>query len=527
MKQLQSLRLFVMLATLTMTMFIPDRVWAQDPSTLIDESTVVVLNDGDNNVDIQNPTYNENNHPLTNGTIFKYIVKRDCDITITSVGDKDPDAVLFDSSLTNFIDSSAGANFMFTIENAHTGDVYYIGVRGHNGSIGQYVINVMTKPVGIEGSIIVGANEIDLENYASIDKFNADNSGKMDIGIEQIVGRKGVVLTLNNVTLTNSNFCAIGAFTENPLMVRLIGENTLNVDIVREVNSIRYWDEGLYAQDGLWFAGSGTLNINVAKDVREGSAIDAEYIQTVDDLNVDKIYEVEGTPFPENQTFSGTININSECESSNGIDARSMMLCGGNLNIKVNVDNAISVTEQLLIFNSNVKLEGGFSGIFFKNQANEAKGSKKNAPATSNSLTMYDVLAEYCDFAVVGGSLEITNAMRASINAYAIDNISYFIAPISSNDSMVIETGDTRETAKELDYENINLFGQSENFERYLKNYLHIYQKAGEDETATAIDSYIKPDATANNKAYNIMGQRVNKNTKGLIIVNGRTFVNK
>lgn len=56
MKQLQSLRLFVMLATLTMTMFIPDRVWAQDPSTLIDESTVVVLNDGDNNVDIQNPT---------------------------------------------------------------------------------------------------------------------------------------------------------------------------------------------------------------------------------------------------------------------------------------------------------------------------------------------------------------------------------------------------------------------------------------------------------------------------------------
>ncbi len=515
-------------------MFIPDRVWAQDPSTLIDESTVVVLNDGDNNVDIQNPTYNENNHPLTNGTIFKYIVKRDCDITITSVGDQDPDAVLFDSSLTNFIDGSdddgEGTNFMFTIENAHTGDVYYIGVRGYNGSIGQYVINVMTKPVGIEGSIIVGANEIDLENYASIDKFNADNSGKMDIGIEQIGDRKGVVLTLNNVTLTNSNYCAIGAFTKNPLMVHLIGENTLNVDIVREEHGTQYWCEGLVAQEGLMFAGSGTLNINVAKDVWEGSAIDAKYIQTVDDLNVDKIYEVEGTPFPENQTFSGTININSECESSNnnnGIDARSMMLCGGNLNIKVNFDNAISVTEQLLIFNSNVKLEGGYSGIFFKNQANEAKGSKKNAPATSNSLTMYDVLAEYCDFAVVGGSLEITNAMRASINAYAIDNTSYFIAPISSNDSMVIETGDTKETAAELDYENINLFGQSENFERYLKKYLHIYQKAGEDETATAIDSYLKQNATANNKAYNIMGQRVNKNTKGLIIVNGRTFVNK
>ena len=47
------------------------------------------------------------------------------------------------------------------------------------------------------------------------------------------------------------------------------------------------------------------------------------------------------------------------------------------------------------------------------------------------------------------------------------------------------------------------------------------------DETGTSISGTIVEKFDANAPVYNLAGQRVSKNTKGILIQNGKKFVNK
>lgn len=107
------------------------------------------LHIGNNNVNIQTPTdhstWDSDRNDSANYTMFKYTVKADGDVTIKGVGDLDTYGVLYDAGMKyiKYSDDDNGRNFMFSIQDAKAGDVYYIGARGWGGNvIGDYIICV-------------------------------------------------------------------------------------------------------------------------------------------------------------------------------------------------------------------------------------------------------------------------------------------------------------------------------------------------------------------------------------------------
>lgn len=478
---------------------------------------------GGNAVNILTPTYgndwNSSKEESRHYTLFKYTVKADGDVIIRSVGGLDTYGALYNSNWECLAVQDANEDnyydFKLVIENAKAGDVYFIGARGYgNTLIGDYTINVFENngSMTATGQILVGKTMIDLEYPESVSNFNAANTGKMNISQTEIGGKPAVVLTLNGVEINNDPdyYVTLGAEISAPLIVNVLGENTINVKNLDQGRGA-----GLSVSGDLILAGSGTLNINIGdpSDEAFGYGIDAIRVISIDDKVADILKEIDGTEIPDEYTFSGTINITGELNNCLGIitEDDGMFLSGGNYNINLNGGIGIVSVGKTALLNNNVKIKAGgeSTGIYL---------IKPDEETSSTYGNWMDWLRLDNDLTIQGGNLEIDAESSVVYDGFE-GQPSLFVQPQRDGDIMVVETGSSKETAQKVDINTTNLLDVA-------GSYLHIYEQSYEEYIATGIGSNLKQNAD-DEKMYNIMGQRVGKNTKGIVIVNGRAVVRK
>lgn len=483
-----------------------------------------ILSTGYNYVDIKNPTsgteWSPNRMDSKHYTMFCYTVKTDGDVIIRSVGGMDTYCALYNSNwkclATEDGNGNDGFDFKLMIENAKAGDIYYIGARGWGDNvIGEYTIRVSegAESETITGQLIVGDNWIDFANLSDVTVFNANNTGKMSISQTEIGGEPAVMLTLNDAKISKSPeyYGAITAEISVPLIVNILGEDTISVKNIGEQGQ----GIGLLVFGDLILAGCGTLNINISdlSDEAIGFGIYANRVISIDDKVADILKEIDGTEIPDEYTFSGTINITGESNYNFGIATEAeiplLFLSGGSYNIDLNGGAGIGSLGGVTLANSNVKIKAGEEGIgiYLVNGGQENSSTHKN---------WIDWLKFDYDLFIMGGDLEID--AESSVLYQGSDDQPHLL--IESHEEpyvMVVETGDSKDKAQKINTS--DLFDVA-------GSYLHIYEKSPEDNIVTNLDIGIN-NSTDEEKAFNIMGQCVNKDTKGFVIVNGRTIVRK
>lgn len=331
------------------------------------------------------------------------------------------------------------------------------------------------------GKIHIGDNTIDLDDDESISAFNTD---RMTIDKREMSGDLCVVLTLNGYEYEGTGVDGLGGIKYsglNPLVLDLNGQNRISV--IGNPNNTGA-TAGVSGQI-LILMGDGSLEINMAQNIRLSAGILSAVIASTSPSVMEQL-ELSAADF---KYFTGKITVNNYGENT-AFCLYPMMegyLGGGEYEL-----NTYACGENKI---------GLFGGLKLTTDASRIT---VNCPFGRG-------IAAGAETIFTDTEIEVT-----AQNAYFSPKAQ--LPTVESSQSgieYIISAGNDAQTAVAVDLQTENVL-ETLLAARYMK----IYES---DEPVTAMPSLSSVIPSAAAPCYNLQGQRVNAQQKGIVIKNGHS----
>ncbi len=329
------------------------------------------------------------------------------------------------------------------------------------------------------GKIHIGDNTIDLDDDESISAFN---TASLTIDKREMSGALCVVLTLNDYEYEGTGVDGVGGIKYSggtPLVLDLNGQNSISV--IGDPNNT-----GATAGVGgqiLIFMGDGSLEINMAQDIRLSAGILGAVIASTSPRTME-LLEMSAADF---KYFTGKITVNNHGENTAFClyPMNEGYLGGGEYEL-----NTLASGENKIGMFGGLKLTTDASRITV--QCPYGRGIAAGAE-TEFTDTEIEVTAQSAYFSPIA-QLPVVESTQSGIE-------------------YIITAGNDAQSAVAVDL-------QAENALETLQaaRYMKIYES---DEPVTAMPSITSVIPSAAAPCYNLQGQRVNTQQKGIVIKNG------